>query len=61
MAYGSFQLEVELELQQQAYVTASATPDLSHTCKLCSSLWQCLILNPLNEAGEQTHILTETN
>ena len=35
--------------------------DPSHTCKLHYSSWQCWILNPLSEARDQTHILTDTN
>ena len=52
--------EVESELQVQAYTTATAISDLSHTYDLHSILWQCQILNPLNEARDRTHILTET-
>ena len=52
-------LEVKSELQLQACATAMATPDPSHICKLHHSLWQQWILNPLSEAKEQTHILTE--
>ena len=48
-------LGAELELQLLAYTTDTATPDLSHICDLCCSLWQHQILNLLNEA----HILTE--
>ena len=40
--------------------TATATPDLSHNCGLCCSLWQSWILNPLSEARDQICILTET-
>ena len=54
-------LGVELELQLQAYATATAIPDSSHICNLCCSLQQCLILNPLSETRDQTHILTDTN
>ena len=54
-------LEVELELQLPAYTTAIATPDPSLICNLYHSSWQCRILNPLNEAKDQTHILMDTN
>ena len=54
-AYGSSQARVELELQ-----LLKATPDLSHTCDLHYSSRQRWILNPLAEARDQTHILTET-
>ena len=37
-----------------------ATPDPSYTCDLCRSLWQLQILNPMIEARDQTHILTDT-
>ena len=49
------------ELQLPTYATATATPDLSHICELCHSLWQCWILNPLNKARDQTHILMDTS
>ena len=53
-------LMMELELQLQVCSTATATLDLSHICNLCFSLQQCQILNPLNEARDWTHMLTET-
>ena len=43
-------LEVELELQLQAYTTDIATQDLSHVFDLHHSSQQCLILNPLSKA-----------
>ena len=46
-------LGVELELQLQAYTTATATPDLSCIFDLLHSSWQRRILNPLSGA----HIL----
>ena len=52
---------VKSELQLQAYPTATAMPDPSCICNLCCcSLWQCQILNPLNEARDQTCIFMET-
>ena len=51
---------VESELQLQAYTTATATPCQSHIFDLHSDLQQCQIFNPLTEARDQTHILTET-
>ena len=54
-------LGVELELQQPAYTTATATQDPSCIFELCCSLWQCQILNPLSRARDGTHILTETS
>ena len=53
-------LEVESELQLQAYTTAMATADASPICDLSYSLWQCWIPNLLREARAWTHILTET-
>ena len=53
-------LGVELEPQLLAYPTATAMPDLSHIYKLCSTLQQCQILNPLSKARDQTCILRET-
>ena len=53
-------LAVESELQRQAYTTAMVTPDPSCICDLCCSLWQCQILNPLNEARDWTCIRMDT-
>ena len=52
-------LGVESELQVPAYVTATATPDLSHVCDLHRSSGQHQLLNPLSEARNQTHILMD--
>ena len=43
-------LGVELELQQQAYTTATATWDPSCVCELHHSSQQCWVLSPLSEA-----------
>ena len=51
-------LRVKSELQLLAYTAAAAMPDPSHVCDLyhsCSR--QHWILNPLNEARDQTHNL----
>ena len=45
-------LEVALELWSLAYVTATATSDLSRICNLHHSSRQRWILNPLSEAGD---------
>ena len=47
-------LEVQSELQPPAYSRATATPDPSRICDLHHSSQQCQILNPLNEARDQT-------
>ena len=47
---------IKLELQLQAYTAATATPDLSHICKLHHSLQQHQILHLLREARDQTCI-----
>ena len=60
VAYEVPRLEIELELQLLAYTTATATPDLSCVYNLHHSSRQCQMLNPLNEARVQTHILTDT-
>ena len=39
---------------------ATASPDPSCIYDLHLSLWQCWILNPLSEAGDQTHIFMDT-
>ena len=45
-------LGVKLELQRLAYVTVTATPDLSHVCNLHHSSRQHQILNPLSGARD---------
>lgn len=50
-----------MQLQLLAYTIAIATPDPSHICDLCQSLRQPQILNPLGEARDGTHMLTETS
>ena len=52
-------LGVGLELQLPAYATATAMPEQS-ICNLYHSSRQHWILNPLSEARDQTHILTDT-
>ena len=47
-------LGVKFELQLPAYITATATPDLSHVCDLHHSSWQRQIPNPLNKARDRT-------
>ena len=54
-------LGVKSELQLPAYTTTTASPDLSRIFELHHSSWQCQILNPLNEARDQTCILMETS
>ena len=53
-AHGSSQARGRIGATEEACATATATPNPSH------SLPQCRILNPLSEARDQTHILTET-
>ena len=52
---------VESEPQLPSYATAIAMLDLSRICDLRHSSEQCLIPNPLIEAGDQTHILMDTS
>ena len=52
-------LGVKLELQPQAYTTATATWDPSHICNLYHSSQQHWIPNPLSEARDQTCILMD--
>ena len=54
-------LGVESELQLPAYATATAMPDPSHIFNLHHTSRQCHILNPLIEAGDQTHILVDAS
>ena len=53
-------LGVKSELQLQAYPTATTMLDPSHIYNLHCTLQQHRILNPLSQARDQTHILTET-
>ena len=46
-------LGVELELQPQAYATATEIPVPSHICDQHCGLQQASILNPLSEARDQ--------
>ena len=48
-------LGVQLELQLPAFATVMLDPSLN--CDLHYSSWQHRILNPLSEAGDQTHNL----
>ena len=52
-------LGVESELQKLTYTTATALRDPSHICDLHHSSLQCLTLNPLSEARDQTHLLMD--
>ena len=52
-------LGLRLELQLLAYASATAMQDPSHICHLCCRVQPHRILNPLSEARDQTHILTE--
>ena len=54
-------LGMELELYLLAYITATATPDLSHVCDLCRSSQQHWILNPLSEARDRSHVLMDAS
>ena len=51
---------MESELQLPAYATATAMPYPSCNCDIWCSLWQLLLLNPLKEARDRSHILTDT-
>ena len=52
-------LGVELELQLQAYATATAMQDPGHICNLHHSSQQRQIPNPLSEVRDQTCILMD--
>ena len=51
-------LGAELELQLPAYTTATAAWDLSCVCNLRH---RCQLLNPPNEARDQTYIPMDTS
>ena len=57
VAHGSFQARGQIG----AATYATALPDPSHICKLCCSLPQCQILNPLSKAMDWTYILMDTS
>jgi len=54
-------LGVKSELQLPAYITATATPDLSHVCDLHHSSGQHQILNPLSKARDRSQVLMNTS
>ena len=54
-------LEAELELEPLAYITATATQDLSLGCNPHRSSRHRQSLNPLSEAGDQTCILMDAS
>ena len=56
---GSLQARVKSELRLSTYATATATADLSSVCDLHHS--SRLVLNPLNEARDQTCVLMNTS
>ena len=60
VAYGSSQSRGSIRAATEAFATSMATLGLSCICDFHCSLQQCRILNPLNEARDWTHILTET-
>ena len=57
VAYGNSQARGRMGTKLLAYPTATTTWHLSHVCDLHHNSPQCQILKPLNEAGNQTHIL----
>ena len=61
MAYGISQARGRTELQLPTYARATAMRDPSCICNLHHSLWQCKMLNPLNEARNRTHIFMDTS
>ena len=54
-------LVVKLELQLPVCAMGTVTPDPSHICDLHHGLPRHLILKPLSEARDQTHILMVLN
>ena len=60
VAHGSSRTRGRIGAAAAAFATAIATPDPSQVFNLCHNLWQYQILNPLNEARDQTCVLTET-
>ena len=60
MAVPRLGVKLEPQLPATATATATATRDPSCVCDLHHSSWQCQIPNPLSEARDRTHILTDT-
>ena len=58
---GSSQARDQTRAAAEADTTATATLYPSCICNLCCSWQQHQILNPLREARDQIHILTDTN
>ena len=50
-----------MELQWQAYTTATAMWDPNHVCDLHHSSQQCWIVNPMSEARDGTRILMDAS
>ena len=61
MAHGCSQARDRIGATAAAYATAAAMQDPSHVCDLHHSTRQRRILNPLNEARDQTHVLVDTS
>ena len=61
IAYGSSQARSQIRAASGASTTATATKELSLICHLCHGSWQCWILNPLSEVGDQIHVLIDTS
>ena len=59
-AYGSFWARDQIGVVSEGYATARAMSDPSRICDLCCSLEKLQILNQLDEARAQTHILRDT-
>ena len=53
-AYGGSQAKGRIWATTAAYTRATATQDTSRICDLHHSSWQSRILNPMNEARDQT-------
>ena len=58
--YGSSWARGWIRAAVGAYATAKTTSYLSCICKLCHSLWQWWILNPLSKTRHWTWMLTKT-
>ena len=61
VAYGSSQARGPIRAKLPGYTTATGTWDLSHDYDLHHSSQQHWIPNPLSQARDQTHILTDTS
>ena len=60
-AFGGFQARGSIRAIAAGLPHSHSKWDQSRICDLYHSSWQCLILNPLSEAGDQTGVLMDAS